>query len=356
MLVLGVESSCDETALALVNSDGKIIAQTLASQINTHSKYGGVVPEVASRAHLQNALPLFQELLTQAGLSVSSLQNHINAVASTTGPGLVGGLLMGSSVAKTLALVYNKPFIAVNHLVGHALMPLMFNKNISYPFLLLLVSGGHSQFVAVLSASKYKILGDTLDDSVGEAFDKSARLIDLPYPGGKYIEALALKGNKDAFVLPMPLIKANNCNFSLSGLKTSFSMLVKKTKDENNFNEKFKEDLSASLQHTIAKLLSAKTLKAIDFFNTEFGELKDFIISGGVSANKYINNYLLDTLNTYNLKHKTNITLSAPPLQFATDNAVMIAWAALQQLKENKNLNHPLNTPINPRLSIEDTL
>lgn len=337
MIVLGIETSCDETAIGIVNSNKQILANVVYSQISTHAKFGGVVPEVASREHLRVINVLIKQALQQANLNY----NQIDAFASTIGPGLVGALLIGTLSAKTLAVLNNKPFIGVNHLQGHALMPMLENNNIKFPFLLLLVSGGHTQFVAVLNYNKFVTLGTTIDDAVGEAFDKSARMLGFSYPGGQLIEQHAKLG-QPIYKLPLPLYYAKNCNFSFSGLKTAVKNLIEQTQlTPQNIN-----NICSSLQTTIAKILLKKSHNAIQIFKQQYGVNPQLVISGGVSANKFINTYLSQNLQN------VNVNVFYPSLQYATDNGTMIAWAGLLNFSHNQTT--PLDFAVMPRFNLQD--
>ena len=343
MLVLGIESSCDETGVAIVNEKGDILEDILFSQIDLHQIYGGVVPEIAARSHVEIIDKLLLEIKNRSSFDF----NNIDAFASTVGPGLVGGLVVGTMVAKTLAFAYNKPFIGVNHLQAHGLLPSM-QTSIAFPYLLLLVSGGHSQFVVVTSYTNFKIIGTTIDDAIGEAFDKSARLMGLPYPGGKEIENLATMGNPKKFTFPVPLCnmkdKSNLYNFSFSGLKTAVRDCIQNI-GINNLTLQDKQDISASLQYTLSKIVLYKTQKVLQYFELTYGKCNSFVISGGVSANKSIRTIL------QNLCDEHNINMVAPPLNLCTDNGVMIAWAGLKKLE--LNLVNGLDCKIYPRLAID---
>jgi N6-L-threonylcarbamoyladenine synthase len=336
MIILGIESSCDETAIAIIKNR-EVLAHLVLSQIDTHKAFGGVIPEVASRMHLEAIDGLIVQALAMANIGLAD----IDVFAATTGPGLAGGLLVGSLAAKTLSLVHNKPFVAVNHLQGHALMPTM-NEDVQFPFLLLLVSGGHTQFLAVNGINDYKILGGTIDDAIGEAFDKSARLLGLPYPGGREIELLASRGDENKYKFPLPLIGQKNCNFSFSGLKTA----VREVVIGKELNDKDKKDIAASLQHTIVKILLNRTKNAIESFEKDYGKLNAMVISGGVSANLKIRTELGDFLQN------RNIRLVCPPINLCTDNGIMIAWAGY--CRASAGLFNNLDFPIKVRWSLEE--
>ncbi|MCL2567767.1 MAG: tRNA (adenosine(37)-N6)-threonylcarbamoyltransferase complex transferase subunit TsaD [Alphaproteobacteria bacterium] len=336
MIVLGIESSCDETAIAIIK-DKEILSHIVLSQIDAHKAFGGVIPEVASRMHLEAVDGLINAAVKEAKLNL----RDIDVFVATAGPGLAGGLIIGSLAAKTLSLVFNKPFVAVNHLQGHALMPTM-NEDVKFPFLLLLVSGGHTQFLAVNGINDYKILGASIDDAIGEAFDKSARLLGLSYPGGREIELLAADGDENRFKFPLPLCNQKNCNFSFSGLKTA----VREEVFGKELSEQDKKDIAASLQHTIVKILLNRTQNAINMFEKDYGRLNQMVISGGVSANLKIRAALGDFLKT------KNISLVCPPLNLCTDNGLMIAWAGYLMAREN--LFNSLDFPIKVRWSLEE--
>jgi N6-L-threonylcarbamoyladenine synthase len=311
-IILGIESSCDDTAASVI-CDGKILSNVIASQ-SIHMMYGGVVPELASRAHQQNIVPVVSEALKKAKVN----KNDLNAIAFTRGPGLIGSLLVGTSFAKGLAQSLAIPLIDVNHLQAHVFIPFVDDKNFSYnrpsfPFLSLLVSGGNSQLILVKSYYQMEIIGQTIDDAAGEAFDKCAKIMGLPYPGGPFVDKLAQNGNPNAFIFNKP--KLTNYDYSFSGLKTSFLYLVRDNmKDNPNFIEENKADLCASLQKTIVEILLAKLQKAAKDF-----EIKTISLSGGVSANSA----LRKTLNESALKNKWEIHI--PELSYTTDNAAMIA-------------------------------
>lgn len=317
MLVLGIETSCDETAVALVTSDKEIIAQQILSQ-QEHQAYGGVVPELSSRSHIKYLNTLISSTLIAGNTTIS----QIDAIAVTAGPGLIGGVLVGVMIAKGMAAAANKPFIAVNHLEGHALSARLSN-DVPFPFLLLLISGGHCQLLQVDGVGKYILYGQTMDDAIGESFDKVARMLGLSYPGGPLVEKLALTGNAKRFSFPRPMFgRIDNCDFSLSGLKTA----VKRTVDSMpSLNEQDVSDICASFQHAVAQVIVDRLEIAITRFkiNTASNRL---VIAGGVAANKF----LFGQMKTVADKHKFEIT--APPLDLCTDNAAMIAWAGIEKM------------------------
>ena len=317
--VLGIESSCDETAVSIVRlkdkKNGEILSNIVFSQIDEHLPYGGVVPEIASRSHVESLGPLIDRALNEASLKLS----NIDGIAATAGPGLVGGLIVGLTTAKGISLGANIPLVGVNHLEGHALTPLLTNK-ISFPYILLLISGGHTQLILVKDLGEYIQLGTTLDDAVGEAFDKAAKFLDLGYPGGPALEKISKEGSKNRFNFPRPLLKSQDCNFSFSGLKTS---LIREVKEIEPLTQNDLADLASSYQQAIIDCLKAKSDRAISMAKDEYKDLdiNYFVASGGVASNKAIG----ESLNE--LAVENNMEFVAPPIKFCTDNAAMIAWA-----------------------------
>ncbi|MDA9598458.1 tRNA (adenosine(37)-N6)-threonylcarbamoyltransferase complex transferase subunit TsaD [Candidatus Pelagibacter sp.] len=331
-LILGIETSCDETAASLITENEQgvpvILSNIISSQTDVHKKFGGVVPELAARSHIKKIDWIVQKAIDDSGKKLE----EIDAVASTAGPGLIVCLSVGLSFAKALASSLNKPFIAVNHLEGHALSP-KFDTALNYPYLLLLISGGHSQFLNVQSLGKYKRLGTTIDDALGEAFDKTAKLLGIKFPGGPQIEVLAKKGNPNKYHLPKPIFNKGGCNLSFAGLKTA---ILKITKDIKTEQEKF--DLAASFQKTVEEILYKKTKIAFKEFEKQ-NKLKEkiFVVAGGVAANKYIRSMLINLCNEQNYKSMF------PPIKLCGDNAAMIAIVGLEKfkLKQFSNLDHP---------------
>lgn len=316
MKVLGIETSCDETAIAIIGDDKKVYAHTLLSQIDDHKSYGGVVPELASRSHLSHISNVYHRTLLEAGLSL----DDVDAIAVTAGPGLIGGLLVGVMFAKGLALAGNKPFLAINHLEGHALT-IRLSHEVTFPYLMLLVSGGHCQILEVLGVGNYQMIGKTRDDSVGEAFDKVAKMLGLPYPGGPVIEALAENGNPDSIKFPRALLKDTPCDFSFSGLKTA----VKRQIESCQLNEQKIADICASFQKTVSVILGDRLINAAKKFHQSHPHSNTIVIAGGVAANQYIKSYIQNLLPGYNI-----IT---PPIKLCTDNGIMIAWAGIERLQ-----------------------
>jgi len=309
--ILGIESSCDDTAAAVIQ-DGKLLSNVIATQ-NIHKQYGGVVPELASRAHQQNIVPVVDAALKNANISI----NQVNAVAFTRGPGLIGSLLVGTSFAKGFSMALNIPLIEVNHMQGHVLahfiQDTLNNAHPPFPFLCLTVSGGHTQIVLVKDYFDMQVIGETIDDAAGEAFDKTAKILGLPYPGGPLIDTLAINGNPEAFQFPHP--KIPELNFSFSGLKTSFLYFINaQVKLDNNFIEKNKNDLCASIQKTIIAILLQKITLA-----AEKTGIKHIALAGGVSANKGLRKALEVTAK------KQGWVVYIPALAYCTDNAAMIA-------------------------------
>ena len=331
-LILGIESSCDETAASLITENEQgipiVLSNIISSQIEVHKEFGGVVPELAARSHMEKIDWIVQKAIDESGKKIE----EIDAVASTAGPGLIVCLSVGLSFGKAFASAINKPFIAVNHLEGHALSPKL-NSKLNYPYLLLLISGGHSQFLNVQDLGKYKRLGTTIDDALGEAFDKTAKLLGIDFPGGPQIEILAKKGDPNKYNLPKPIFNKGGCNLSFAGLKTA---ILRITKDIKTDQEKF--DLAASFQKTVEEILYKKTKIAFNEFEKQ-NSLKDkiFVVAGGVAANEKIRTMLI------NLCNEDNYTSIFPPIELCGDNAAMIAMVGLEKfkLKQFSNLDHP---------------
>lgn len=317
MIVLGLETSCDETGLALYDSEVGLRGQVLYSQIKLHAEYGGVVPELASRDHVRKLIPLINQLLEQSDVKKS----EIDAIAYTRGPGLMGALMTGALFGRTLAFALNKPAIGVHHMEGHMLAPLLSAQPPKFPFVALLVSGGHTQLMAAHSIGEYEILGESIDDAAGEAFDKVAKMLKLPYPGGPNISKLAERGNKDAFAFPRPMLH-QGLEFSFSGLKTAVSVQLKKLETELEQGENRDADIAASFQEALVDTLVKKSVKALK----QTG-LKTLVIAGGVSANKRLRERLEADL----AKIKATVYYAEPAL--CTDNGAMIAFAGYQRLK-----------------------
>jgi N6-L-threonylcarbamoyladenine synthase len=314
MLVLGIESSCDETGIALYDTDQGLLAHALHSQIEMHAEYGGVVPELASRDHIRRVLPLIQKVLNDTNLTLED----IDGIAYTQGPGLSGALLVGTSVAEALAFTLNVPTIGVHHLEGHLLAPLLEENPPAFPFVALLVSGGHTQLMRVSNIGEYELLGDTLDDAAGEAFDKTAKLLDLPYPGGPAVSKLAEQGVKDQFKLPRSMLHSGDLNFSFSGLKTAVLTLV----NSQTMTAQTKADIACEFQEAVTEILTSKCVAALKKTG-----LNSLIVSGGVGANKR----LRARLNAE--AERKHFHVHYPRLEFCTDNGAMIAFAGAMRLK-----------------------
>ena len=340
-LILGIESSCDETAASLITEDEIgipiVLSNIVSSQVEVHRKFGGVVPELAARSHMEKIDLIVQKAISDSGKKIE----EIDAVASTAGPGLIVCLSVGLSFGKAFASALNKPFIAVNHLEGHALSPKL-NSGLNYPYLLLLISGGHSQYLDVQDLGKYKRLGTTIDDALGEAFDKTAKLLGIEFPGGPQIEILAEKGNPNKYDLPKPIFNKGGCNLSFAGLKTA---ILKIAKDIKTDQEKF--DLAASFQKTVEQILYKKTKIAFSEFE-KHNNLKEkvFVVAGGVAANKKIRFMLI------NLCYEKNYKTIFPPIEFCGDNAAMIALVGLEKFKLNQFNN--LDYPAKPRWPLDE--
>jgi N6-L-threonylcarbamoyladenine synthase len=330
-MILGIESSCDETAAAVLALDGRVLAERVLSQIADHTPYGGVVPEIAARAHLAALGPMVADVLAEAGCEYENL----TAIAATAGPGLIGGLLVSTGFAKGLSIATGATYLAINHLEAHALtarLPGLVPDQPQFPYLLLLLSGGHSQCLAVEGVGQYRRLGTTLDDAAGEAFDKTARLLGLPYPGGAALEALAGQGDATRISLPRPMLHRPGCDFSFSGLKTAVAQLI-----ANPPAGLHNADIAASFQAAVTDILADRLHNAL----TMAPDSTCVIIAGGVAANTAIRTRLTATAAAHGK------ILIAPPLRLCTDNAVMVAWAGIERLR--LNLTSPLTAPCKPR-------
>ncbi len=328
--VLGIESSCDETAAALVRADGVVLAERIASQDEAHRPYGGVVPEIAARAHAERLTPLIEGTLADAGMTL----DQVDAIAATAGPGLIGGVMVGLVTGKALAMAAGKPLIAINHLEGHALSPRLADQTLEFPYLLLLVSGGHCQLLLVEAAGKYRRLATTIDDALGEAFDKTAKLLGLGYPGGPAVERLAREGDASAVPLPRPLLGAREPHFSFAGLKSA----VRRARESGEYRD---ADIAASFQKAAIDCLLDRTRRALDVA----GPVNALVVAGGVAANQAVRG-ALETLAADN-----NLPFIAPPLRLCTDNAAMIAWAGLERLRMGQS--DPLDIAARPRWPLD---
>ena len=339
-IILGIESSCDETAVAVIKGNKdvpEILSNIVSSQVDVHKEFGGVVPELAARSHMEKIDLIAKKAIDESGIKLKD----IDAVAATAGPGLIVCLSVGLSFGKAVAGSLNKPFVAVNHLEGHALSPKL-NSKIEYPYLFLLISGGHTQYLSVESLGKYKRLGTTIDDALGETFDKTAKLLGIEFPGGPKIEEFAKKGDPNKFKLPKPIINKGGCNLSFAGLKTAVLRITKEIKSKK---EKF--DLAASFQKTIEEILNEKTKIAFKQFKQSNKTTKNtFVIAGGVASNKGIRNKLIT------LSKENNFETIFPDINLCSDNAAMIAMVGLEKFQLNKFDN--LNFPANPRWALDE--
>jgi N6-L-threonylcarbamoyladenine synthase len=321
MIVLGIETSCDETAAAVVASDRRILSDLVLSQLEEHRPYGGVVPEVAARAHLQHLDGLIARAMREAGVG----WRELSGVAATGGPGLIGGVIVGVMTAKAIAAVHGLPFLAVNHLEGHALSARLVDGS-EFPYLLLLVSGGHCQLLVVEGVARYRRLGTTMDDALGEAFDKVAKMLGLGYPGGPAVERAARTGDPGRFALPRPMLGRPGCHFSFSGLKTAVKQTVDRLGAEAHEQQTI-ADLCASFQAAAAETLVDRSRNALAEFRRLHPEGSTLVIAGGVAANAYLRARL------ERLAEAEGARLMAPPQRLCTDNAAMIAWAGIERLR-----------------------
>jgi N6-L-threonylcarbamoyladenine synthase len=348
MIVLGIETSCDETAAAIVDDTvddggaafgGRILSNRVLSQIEQHRPYGGVVPEIAARAHVEHIDRLVREALDEAGCGLADL----DAIAATAGPGLIGGVMVGLVTAKTLALGAGKPLVAVNHLEGHALT-VRLGHDVAFPFLLLLVSGGHCQLLLVEAVGRYRRLGGTIDDAIGEAFDKTAKMLGLPYPGGPAVEALAKSGDASKLTLPRPLRGRAGCDFSFSGLKTAVRQVLLQAEKPNP------ADVAAAFQAATGDVLVDRTRNAIAMARAALAQdgtpqFEHLVVAGGVAANQFLRARLQQLADAENLQ------LLAPPVDLCTDNGAMIAWAGLERAR--LGLSDPLDFPARARWPLD---
>ena len=323
MLVLGIETTCDETAAAVVTDAKAIRSNVVLSQVAEHLPYGGVVPEIAARAHIEHVNAVIAKAMHDAKVNFSDL----DAVAATGGPGLIGGVIVGVMTGKAIAAVHNKPFVAVNHLEGHALT-VRLTHDVEFPFLLLLVSGGHCQFLAVEGIGRYKKLGGTVDDALGEAYDKTAKMLGLPYPGGPAVEMLAKSGDERAYKFTVPMHGREGCDFSFSGLKTAVRQQIEELEKTAPLTQKQKANLAASFQFTAAESVGDRTRNAIRAFKAQYPKSNIMVVAGGVAANAYLRERLESVA-----RREFGMTLLAPPLELCTDNAAMIAWAGLERFR-----------------------
>lgn len=322
MRILGIETSCDETAIAVVDSNRNLLLNQVHSQMKLHAKYGGVIPELAARNHVEILPKLLENAIKEGNLNLK----EIEGVAVTAGPGLIGGVIVGVMVAKGLASALNKPCIPVNHLEGHALTARLTDPTLQFPFLLLLVSGGHCQILLAKDIGCYTLLGSTRDDAVGEAFDKVAKMLGLGYPGGPVVEERALQGDKKAYDFPKAFFREKHCDLSFSGIKTAVFRQIAK---EEDLSDEVKSNICASFQEAITSTLSDRLERAIKICNKKI-YFSDIVIAGGVAANRYLAASLLTLCNSYQKR------LVIPPISLCTDNAAMIAWTGVEKM--NKGL------------------
>jgi len=342
-IILGIESSCDETAASVVRDDKAILSNIVSSQIRDHEKFGGVVPEIAARAHMTQIEYIIQKSLDEANVTL----NEIDAVAATCGPGLIGGVIVGMMAGKTIATMMDKPFIGVNHLEGHILSPRL-TDNVTFPYLVLLVSGAHTQILMAHSLSHYELLGTTLDDAVGECFDKVGRMLGLPFPGGKYVAQLAAQCDdrakaKDLYLLPRPMKGREGCDFSFSGLKTA---VMRHITDDMSDHDKI--NLAAAMEEAVAEVMENRIKNAIQIFKQRYPDVAQAhcVSGGGVAANITIRDRLVALTKTHDM------IFTAPPAHLCTDNGAMIAWAGLERL--GQGLLNDMAMKARPRWPLEE--
>ena len=337
MKVLGIETSCDETGIAIYDDEQGLIANQLYSQIKLHADYGGVVPELASRDHIRKTVPLIQAALKEANLTSAD----IDGVAYTAGPGLVGALMVGASIGRSLAYAWNVPAIAVHHMEGHLLAPMLENNPPQYPFVALLVSGGHTQLISVTGIGQYHLMGESIDDAAGEAFDKTAKLIGLDYPGGAKLSKLAEQGDSSRFHFPRPMTDRPGLDFSFSGLKTAAANTIHQYNQGVELDEQTKADIARAFEDALVDTLLIKSRRALD--QTGFNRL---VIAGGVSANKTLRNKLAELM----AQRKGQVYY--PRIEFCTDNGAMIAYAGMIHLKQQQYSDLAIN--VRPRWPLSE--
>lgn len=339
MIVLGIETSCDETGVAIYDSENGLLGDVLYSQVKMHSEYGGVVPELASRDHVRKLLPLINEVFSQSGMNAQNL----DAVAYTAGPGLIGALMVGAATGRSLAMAWDIPAIGVHHMEGHMLAPMLEDEPPEFPFVALLVSGGHTQLVKVTAIGEYELLGESLDDAAGEAFDKAAKMLGLDYPGGPLIAKLAEKGDPKRFTFPRPMTDRPGLDFSFSGLKTFTLNTINKYKENDQLCEQTMADIACAFQEAVVETLAIKCRRAIQ----QTG-MKQLIIAGGVSANTR----LRERLETAMKKERAALFYARP--QLCTDNGAMIAYAGCQRLLAGQK--NDLSIKVQPRWPVTDLM
>jgi N6-L-threonylcarbamoyladenine synthase len=345
-VVLGIETSCDETGVALVDAGRRVRAEALYSQLARHAPYGGVVPEIAARAHVEILDRLIERVMAEANLSFRELAG----VAATAGPGLIGGLLVGLITAKAIAAVHRLPLLAINHLEAHALSARLIMPRsedpLAFPYLLLLVSGGHCQLLVVEGVGRYRRLGTTVDDALGEAYDKAAKMLGLGFPGGPAVERAAGSGDATRFALPRPMVGQPGCNFSFSGLKTALRQTIERL-GARALEPPLLHDLCASFQAAVADVLLDRTRRAAELFRAEYPEARALVVAGGVAANAYLRACLA------RLADELDLRLIVPPPALCTDNGVMVAWAGLERLA--LGLTDDLAAPARARWPLDPT-
>ncbi len=339
MIVLGIETSCDETAAAVVTAERRVLADIVLSQCADHAPYGGVVPEIAARSHVEHLDGLIARAMEEAGVDFADL----DGIAATAGPGLIGAVMVGLMTGKAIAAVHEKPLLAVNHLEGHALSPRLIASDLEFPYLLLLVSGGHCQLLLVEEVDSYRRLGTTIDDAVGEAFDKAAMLLELGYPGGPAIERAAQDGDSACVALPRPLLGRPGCDFSFSGLKTALLHAVQAMGSQS---DRDRADLAASFQTAVTDVLVDRTANAVAMLRDSNIEPTALVVAGGVAANKEIRRRIEELAETRDL------ALNIPPARLCTDNAAMIAWAGIERLA--RGLTDPLDASPRARWPLDE--
>jgi N6-L-threonylcarbamoyladenine synthase len=344
--VLGIETSCDETATAIVDPGGRVLAEAVLSQIPEHARFGGVVPEIAARAHLHYLPGQMRQLLATAGLQF----HQLSGVAATAGPGLIGGLIVGTQFAKGIALAHRLPFIAVNHLEAHALtarLPGLVAGGADFPYLLFLLSGGHSQCIAVAGVGKHVRLGTTVDDAAGEAFDKVAKLLGLGWPGGPALERLAQAGDPKRFAFPRPMLRRPGCDLSFSGLKTAVAQAVARL-GSAALSTRLAADIAAGFQQAVVDVLADRTAHAIVMMRAAYPNARLLVVAGGVASNASIRSALSK------IAEGAGFRMVAPPVPLCSDNAVMVAWTGIERLR--LGYSDDLNADARPRWKLEDLL